>query len=325
MDGYKVVKYTSGFYKQWNNFIEEAKNATFLFHRDFMEYHQNRFEDASLMVFKKDKLVALLPANKIGDKVFSHQGLTYGGLVFSKNLKFSGVLECFKVVLEFLQRQKIKTLDVGMLPTMYSSLPNDEMQYLMFLLNAQHLKRDSLSVVNQKQPIDLSKNRKEGLKRGQKFNLTIREDDIFDDFWNKILIPNLLQKHGANPVHSLSEIKLLKSRFPNNIKQYNVYFENKLVAGTTIFITDHVVHSQYISADEDKNKLGSLDFLHVHLLQKVFVDKMYFDFGNSNENKGKQVNKGLQYWKEGFGARTIIQDFYRINTANHELLNHVFI
>ena len=44
-----------------------------------MDYHKDRFEDYSLMVFKDEKLVAVLPANRVEDKLFSHQGLTYGG------------------------------------------------------------------------------------------------------------------------------------------------------------------------------------------------------------------------------------------------------
>lgn len=325
MGVYKVKKYNPNFYDQWNQCIETAKNATFLFHRDFMEYHADRFDDFSLLVFKENKLLALLPANKVGDTVFSHKGLTYGGMVFSNNLKFNVVFECFKAVLQFLETEGINTLEVSVLPAIYSPCPNDEIQYLMFLLEAELLRRDALSVINLKQPMCFSKNRKEGVKRGQKHNLVIKEDDVFDGFWNEILHPNLLKKHQVKPVHTLKEIKFLKSRFPNNIKQFNVYFKRELVAGTTIFVTKHVAHSQYISSNEDKNILGSLDFLHARLLNNVFADKTYFDFGISNENKGKQVNKGLQYWKEGFGARTIVQDFYRINTAHHKLLNNVFI
>ncbi|MGA9639546.1 MAG: FemAB family protein, partial [Flavobacterium sp.] len=65
MHQYTVRQYQKSDYKQWNDFISQAKNATFLFHRDFMEYHQDRFEDYSLMVFDNEKLVAVLPANRV--------------------------------------------------------------------------------------------------------------------------------------------------------------------------------------------------------------------------------------------------------------------
>ena len=76
MKNYSVKQYQESDYTNWNSFIGQAKNATFLFHRDFMEYHKDRFEDFSLMIFEGEKLVAVLPANRVGDIVFSHQGLT---------------------------------------------------------------------------------------------------------------------------------------------------------------------------------------------------------------------------------------------------------
>ena len=86
-----------------------------------------------------------------------------------------------------------------------------------------------------------------------------------------------------------------------------------------------MAHCQYISANEDKNTLGSLDFLHNHLINTVFKDKQYYDFGSSNETNGLQINEGLQYWKEGFGARTIIHEFFSIKTENGYLLNDVML
>ena len=46
-----------------------------------MDYHNDRFKDHSLMVFKDDKLIALLPANIVDFNLRSHQGLTYGGFL----------------------------------------------------------------------------------------------------------------------------------------------------------------------------------------------------------------------------------------------------
>ncbi|CDF80235.1 conserved hypothetical protein [Formosa agariphila KMM 3901] len=290
-----------------------------------MDYHKDRFEDYSLMVFKKEKLIAVLPANRKDDILYSHQGLTYGGLLFEDELKFQVVFEIVKTVLQWLSREGVLTLNLKTLPSIYSAIPNDELLYIMFLLKADLYRRDSLSVINLKAPIPFSKNRLEGCKRAKKHSLQIKEVDCLDDFWNTILIPNLIDKHDAKPVHSLEEIMLLKSKFPKHIRQFNVYHEEELVAGTTIFETEHVAHSQYISGNASKNILGSLDVLHAYLIEQVFKDKLYFDFGTSNENDGKQLNAGLQFWKEGFGARTVIQDFYSLDTRNFTLLDAVLL
>ena len=93
MSTYNIIKYTSDYYQIWNDFVANAKNATFLFNRDFMEYHSDRFEDNSLLIFdEKDKLVAIFPANRIGNELFSHQGLTYGGLILDEKSKLSEII-----------------------------------------------------------------------------------------------------------------------------------------------------------------------------------------------------------------------------------------
>ena len=61
-----------------------------------MEYHKERFEDFSLLVFDKVKLVAVLPANRVDNKVYSHQGLTYGGLVYASKLKIEKISFCYE-------------------------------------------------------------------------------------------------------------------------------------------------------------------------------------------------------------------------------------
>lgn len=323
LKAYSIEQYQPKFKSVWNAFVSNSKNATFLFHRDFMEYHQDRFEDFSLMVYKKEKLVALLPANRVGDEVYSHQGLTYGGLVLPKNIRFENVLQSFEMLLKFLHEQNITSLHIKEIPSIYHHLPSEEIPYLNFILNAELIRRDTLSVIDNHNQLNFSNSRLEGIKRAQKNELRIENNDDFETFWNAILIPNLTKKHNANPVHSLEDILYLKQRFPKNIKQFNVYHEGQIVAGATIFETKNVAHCQYISGNEDKNTLGSLDGLHDYLINTVYVKKRYFDFGTSNENNGKNINAGLQFWKEGFGARTITQDFYRIDPKNYKALKTV--
>ncbi len=324
MNTFSVEKYQPKFESIWNDFVTTSKNATFLFHRDFMEYHQDRFEDFSLLVFKNEKLIALLPANSVGNDIHSHQGLTYGGLLLNKAIKFGDVLNSFQAVLQFLNDRSIQHIHLKLLPKIYHSVPSDELDYLMFLLNADIQKKEILSVIDLNRKLKIASNRLEGVKRGIKNELKIKEETSFDQFWNTILSVNLKEKHGVNPVHSLEEIEKLRIIFPKQIRQFNVYDKDKLVAGTTIFETKQVAHCQYISANKEKNTLGSLDFLHHHLITNVFKDKSYYDFGSSNEDSGRKINEGLQYWKEGFGARTIIHDFYTVKTENANLLNSVF-
>ncbi|MFD0965049.1 GNAT family N-acetyltransferase [Pseudofulvibacter geojedonensis] len=322
---FKVRKYKPKDKLLWDTFVKECKNATFLFMRDFMDYHKDRFEDFSLLCFKEDKLIGVLPANIYKGNVYSHQGLTYGGLLVTEKLKFTTFLKTLKSVLDFCDFLNVKHLYIKQLPEMYSLFPNEELEYLHFILKSHLVKVDVSSSLLLTEEMNFSKDRIAGIKKGIKNKLEVREVHDFEEFWNDILIPNLSFRHQVKPTHSCEEISLLKKRFPDNIRQFNVYKDGKIVAGTTLFMNKHLVHSQYMSADKNKNVLGSLDFLHNYLFTQVLSDKKIFDFGISNENFGENINEGLLYWKEGFGARTKVYKQYKITVANKDFLNSILI
>ena len=182
-----------------------------------------------------------------------------------------------------------------------------------------------MAVLDLSKPYTISKTRKECIRRGIKNNLVIKEELDFKLFWEEVLEPNLDKKYKAKPVHSIAEIEMLQRKFPNNIRHFNVYQDDKIVAGTTIFVSENVAHPQYVSGMGNKNELGSLDFLYHYLITSVFMGKRFFDFGISNEDQGKKLNEGLVFWKESFGASIIVHDFYEVKTSNYGLLDTVLI
>ena len=290
-----------------------------------MEYHSDRFTDHSLLVYKGSKLVTILPANLVDQKLYSHQGLTYGGLVLAPKLKLVDVIEMCQALLKYLHDQEITTLHLKELPSFYSTLPSEEIAYITQLVKAVCTRVDTASVIDYRNRLSIQSNRIEGVKKAKKQELRIEETHDFEGFWNEILLPNLTKRHSAKPTHTLEEIIQLKAKFPKRIRQFNVYKEDQIVAGANIFETKTTAHVQYISANEQKQELGSLDFLFSTLITDTFSEKWYFDFGISNEQQGMKLNKGLSYWKECFGARTYVHRFYEIDTANHHLLNDVLL
>lgn len=321
MSNYRVEKYTKENSLAWDTFISGAKNATFLFARDFMEYHSDRFTDYSLLVYKDDMLYAVLPANIVGDKLYSHKGLTYGSLVLSKSAKLLYTFEAFKALLAFLNAKAISTLELRNIPTFYNTMPSDELSYFLFKANAKLIKRDALMVIDTTNKIKFQKNRREGINKAKRNGLTIAVDDNFEGFWKQILIPNLQKKHGVAPVHSLEEIQLLATKFPDHIKQVNVYKDNVIVAGTTLFLTKTTIHPQYVSGNSDKNAFGSLDLAYDYIINHFDSSKRYFDFNISSEENGTALNSGLIFWKESCGARTYVADNYLIDTACYKTLD----
>mgnify|MGYP001058440346 FL=1 len=322
MSEFTIKKYTNADQQVWDAFVSQNTNTTFLFFRDFIEYHKHLFVDYSLMVFKKNKIIAILPAHIHKKTVNSHQGLTYGGLISDPKLRFQERLSCCKIILKYLKDNAIKTLNLKFLPDAYQIESNQSLEYILHKIKAKCNQVNMLSVVKPKHK-KYSKDRIAGNKRGLINNLHIKEEDNLSTFWNNLLIPKLKSKYHTEPVHSFEEIQLLKKRFPKNIRQFNVYQGEKLIAGTTIFEHLHIARSQYIASDENKNKLGSLDFLHFYLLENVFKDKILFDFGSSHTEEHNDIIDGLIYWKEGFGATSTVQKCYRVKTKNYYLLDTI--
>jgi hypothetical protein len=92
----RVSEYSVAFKSEWDNFVRAAKNGHFMFHRDYMEYHADRFPDASLMVCNdRGRLIGLLPATARGDTTSSHAGLSFGGVVSGSSMKVGIMLDLF--------------------------------------------------------------------------------------------------------------------------------------------------------------------------------------------------------------------------------------
>ncbi|MBT8261710.1 MAG: GNAT family N-acetyltransferase [Bacteroidia bacterium] len=287
-----------------------------------MDYHSDRFQDFSLLIYKEDLLIALLPANLVDNEVISHQGLTYGSFVLQEKCKLLDAFHAYKKMLEYLHSEGVTTLNFRVIPTFYNNLPADELEYFLYKSGATLRKRDVLMVIDYANKLRFQKNRREGINKAVRNGLTVTIDDNYETFWNEILIPNLSKKHGVSPVHTLDEIKLLAGRFPDNIKQVSVYTkEGKMVAGTTVFLTRTTVHPQYVSGNPDKNFYGSLDLAYHFIIHECWQDKRYFDFNISSEDDGTVLNEGLIFWKETCGARTWKADNYLVDTASYKQLN----
>lgn len=320
--GLVVRRYESSQASAWNSFVRTGKNATFLFERGYMDYHSDRFTDHSLMVFQGTRLMAVLPANQTAEgQLQSHGGLTYGGLVFAGDERLVNVLEVFRALLECLSAAGITQLQYRRIPSFYNVIPDHEVDYALFLLKAVLVRRDCALVVPLRHRLPYSKRRRREINKAKSAGVQLGEDGGFDDFWQKILAPRLQQRFGVQPVHTVAEITLLASRFPQNIRQFTARVQGEIAAGITIYETPTVAHVQYSAMSEAGQAVGALDALVDYLIDEHYAGKSYFDFGISNESAGLALNHGLLDWKEGFGARAASHDFYVIDTAEYALLD----
>ena len=297
--------------KLWNSFVSKARNATFLFDRNYMDYHADRFDDNSFMFYHKGKLKAVLPANVAGDTLYSHQGLTYGGLLLDKKATVEDVLECFDSLNSWLRENGISKVVYKALPWIYQQYPSEEDLYaLTWKCKAQLISRDISSSIVIDNKLKFAESRKSGIRKALSLNIEVGESNDVDGFWH-VLEDNLGNRYNAKPVHTANEMKLLMSRFPNNIKLYVAKMNGEIVGGTLIYVTPQVVHTQYISASVEGKKHGALDLLFDYIINKVYANCRYFDFGKSTEQGGAYLNEPLIFQKEGFGGRGVCYDWYQ--------------
>jgi hypothetical protein len=311
---YSVQQYQESDYANWNTFISEAKNATFLFHRDFMEYHKDRFDDFSVLIYENEKLVAVLPANKVENEVFSHQGLTYGGLVYSSKINGEKVEELLNCLLSFFIDNGLQFFYLKQIPAFYISIGNAEVDFFLAKKGAFLERKEMNLAVSLFMPLTISKSKLKHFRKTKRSSLELVEETCFNSFWELVLEPRLWEKYKAKPVHTLQEITKLKTLFPQNIKQFSVYYKGAIVAGLTLFATETVVKSQYGATTKKGEELRALDFAFISLIEKYKREgKLFFDMGIVNDDNEKGYHAGLLKQKEELGCTIYSQDFYKMN------------
>ncbi len=310
--GFRVEKYCGNQKEVWDKFVATSKNGTFLFHRDFMEYHSDRFEDFSLMVFDQQQLVSILPANISENIVHSHQGLTYGGLVFTDDFKIEKISFIIQSIKVFLKNLNISKLIIKQLPEFYN-------QHNTEIVNSALIKNGAINIysmmnlaVDYATDVLISKSKLKHYRRiDASIDLQVFEETSCDLFWNEVLIPRLLLKFNTTPLHSLSEIAFLKSKFPEKIRQFSVYIDNQIIAGLTLFESQNVVKSQYGATTSLGEKHRALDFLFINLIEKYKNEgKQFFDMGTVYN--GTSVNEGLLNQKVELGCTVFHQNYYEL-------------
>ena len=312
-----IIPYDSNKMGIWNKFNAEAKNGNFMFDRNYMEYHANRFKDASLLFYEENTLVAILPASLKENAMYSHGGLTFGGFIFSNRTKQAQVLALFDELINYLKMLKISILYYKPVPNIYHSSPAEEDIYALFRNNAVLIGRNAASVLNLPAELAYSKGRKWSVKKAKSNNLKVEESSDFEAFFN-IEKELLAQKYDAKPVHSVAEMSDLAAKFPENIRLFCCYADNELIGGVLVYINRHLVHCQYIGANEKGYELGAIDFLIDYLLDYFKNSHKIFDFGTSNADNGHYLEKNLIQFKESFGGRTTCYDIYKLEIPRSE-------
>jgi len=313
-----VLPYADIYAEEWDLFVACAINTTLLHTRRFLSYHGSRFKDCSLMIRdNKGKLLALFPAafDPCGDSVVvSHPGATYGGLVRGEKLCGESIVSVMEAICDHYAMLGSKVIRYKAVPHIYHSQPAEDDLYALFRLNAKRYRCDLSASIKLAQRGEVSERRHRGLRKAIKNGLTVAVAmDHLDDFWG-VLAANLNQRHETKPVHSFDEMRLLVSRFPEEIELVSVFIDGSLIAGVLLFHASTVSHAQYIASSEKGFELAALDMVFEHCIGRAIeLGKTFFDFGINNENAGLVLNDGLYRFKSGFGAGGVVHEFYEMS------------
>lgn len=309
--GIEVVPYSDSCRSEWDRFVQESKTPHFFFKRDFMEYHSDRFDDASLLFYMKNRPIAVLPSNRSGDTLYSHQGLTYGGVLADQQMSGELMLQLFDRLMGYLRSEGASKLVYKKIPQIYHRMPADEDIYCLHRAGARVVKCELSSAVSQSCRVPYTKGKKWNLGKARKSGVQVQVSSNFNGFMG-LLEDVLRQRHGVSPVHTVDEIVMLAARFPDNIKLYSAELNGEMLAGALMFENDTVAHAQYLANSDAGLEVAALDMVLDHLLNEVYVNKPFFSFGISTENAGLDLNAGLLRSKEGFGARGIVHQTYEL-------------
>jgi hypothetical protein len=301
-----VERYDAGARADWDELVARARARHFMFERSYMDYHADRFEDASLLVSCGGSADAVLPASREGEEVISHGGLTFGGLLSGPGLTVSATVAAIDAIAAALAAQGVRRLVYKTVPHIYHVAPAEEDLFALHAAGARLVRRDVSAAIPPVNRPAYSEERRRAVRRGAAAELELGETARIEEFM-ELVAEVLRARHDASPVHTPAEMRLLADRFPGRIRLWSAAERGEIVAGVVVYETPTVAHAQYIASGERGRELRAGDALFDHLLG-VYADR-WFDFGTSNERSG-ELNPGLIRNKEGFGARAVVYDRY---------------
>lgn len=309
-----VRRYSDKETEQWNEFNEKSKNSLFMFNRAYMDYHKDRFMDHSLMFYDDDSIIALLPMSQHEDILISHGGLTYGGFISNSNMKQHTMNECFDLLVDYASNHKFYKIRYKTIPHIYHSQSAEEDRYALYAHGGNLITVDASTYLNLLNPLKMSKGRKAQISRARRENVVVKQVEDYDSYYSFIALENevLVKRHNTQAVHTAKELKMLHDAFPDRIHLFNAYKNGRIVAGTVIYEYEHVIHTQYMAANEEARKLGALDLVINTVIDKYKVNKKWLDFGISTEHDKIFLNEGLISQKEGFGGRTGVYEIWEL-------------
>jgi len=301
----QVKPYQNANREQWEAFIESSANGTFMHQRSFMEYHGDRFEDASVMVWEGESLVSVLPAHAEGDAVFSHNGLSFGGWIFKKGLTYDDYKSICKETITYFKESDFEKIAIRPIPHFYWEDLKAVILWNHVCLNFEPVESKDTYVIQLPTVPRSQVSKRWKIRKSHSKKFIVLESCNFKDFWDFLLIPLYRTKIGIEPVHNIDEILKLKSIYPDNIRLFVVSEGQDFLAGVVVFETGKVAKLQYIASSDKGKNLKALDYIMEHFIKEVYSHVKFLDLGTVHHPLTEEPLEGLILWKESWGGKAM--------------------
>ena len=324
-----IKKYNNKLQKDWDNFVKRSKYGTLFQTQKFLSYHiTKKFIDFSLLFYKKNVIVAVLPAAIIKNKntysIISHPGASYGGFIFLKSdfLLYKRVILAF----ESLCKEK-KFYHCKIIPTpVYYENENENMaEYVLSLHNYVLSERYISHVIYLKSnnPISYFNQRKQRYLKNRLINnksYTFKKIDNLQCFYS-MLVKNK-RKFNTSPTHSLEEIKNILKLYPKSCKLTGTYYNNQLIGGTMVFITTTTTGLLFYNVVSEEKKHANLGTFQVYQCINFCLQKklLILDLGVShlpNNKNPLEPKLSLIQFKEQCGGVGVMRNVFEKNNNNY--------
>jgi hypothetical protein len=308
----EVRRYEPALEGDWHELLSQSRNGLFLFERAYMDYHADRFPDFSAIAYKDGIPVALLPATMAegSDHAVSHAGLTFGGFVLPRDARTEAALEAIDAILAALKSWGARQLTVKLMPQALCSYPSQDVDYALWRRGFELVRRDLSSILPLDGSIAPNTSKRQAIAKARKAGVEVGPGSL--DRFHELLSEVLGWRHGVTPVHSLDELKLLTSRFAEQMLLRTAELGGETVAGVLAYRYPTAWHTQYMAASPEGRKCGALDLVIATLIDEArAAGARWFSFGTSTTDEGRNINDGLLWQKESFGGRAVTHDFVR--------------
>lgn len=312
----EIIRYSEEWKEKWDRFVLGSNNGTMFHMQKFFDYHTpGKFKFDHLMFIKNTNIVALLPG-RIKDGVFeSPVGASYGSIV-TRDIKFEEALEIVSALIEWGRKEGLKEIMLTPAPMIYEKYQNQNLDFAMLWLGFNYclhyissaIKLDPLTDIIERFSPTIRRNVKMSLRNP---DIRVEINERYDEFY-PILLENK-SRHNVKPTHSLEDLIKLSQLMPDNLKLFMVYYKDKPIAGSSMFVANPTVAICFYN-------MLLYDYEHLKPIQRVMYELVkhytengfnYVDIGVSQDTKAENPmtpSRNLIIFKEKFDAKTIMRN-----------------